>query len=52
MQWVRPTIAIIFVVGVTVGFFRGLVTAEAYLPIAAAAITWWFKSRDNSKGLP
>lgn len=50
-KWVRPTIAVIFAVGVTVGFFMKLLTSEAYLPIAAVAITWWFKSRDEENSI-
>ncbi len=49
MKWVRPSIAWLFALGVTAGFFTKLVPSEAYLPIAAAAITWWFKSRDEDK---
>lgn len=49
MKWVRPTISLIAVLGITVGFFMGMVTAEAYVPLMAVAVTWWFKSRDEAK---
>ena len=49
MKWIRPTVTMIFAVGSTVGFFLRLISAEAYLGIAAVVITFWFKSRDEAK---
>ena len=49
MRWVRPTIAMIAAGGITAGFFLGMIPVEAYLPVMAIAITWWFKSRDSAK---
>ena len=49
VKWVRPVISIIAVLGLTVGFFLKLVTSEAYVPVMAMAIAWWFQSRDIEK---
>ena len=49
MKWIRPTISLIGLLGLTGGFFMGLIPPEAYVGIVAVAITWWFKSRDEEK---
>ena len=46
---VRPIIAIMFALGMTVGFFMGKVEPVAYGTLAGVAITYWFKSRDDDK---
>ncbi len=51
MKWVRPTIAMIAVLGINAGFFLKMIPVEAYLPIMAGAITWWFTARDNEKAI-
>jgi hypothetical protein len=48
-SWVRPFIAIVAVLGINAGFFLKMITAEAYMPLMATAITWWFTARDNAK---
>lgn len=47
--WVRPTIALMAMGGVLAGFFMDKLPAEAFIGIASVAITWWFKSRDETK---
>ena len=49
ISWVRPFITVIAVSGLTVGFFMDKVTADAYVPLMAMAITYWYKSRDDEK---
>ena len=49
MKWIRPIISLIGMSGLTAGFFMGLIPSEAYVGVAAIAITWWFKSRDEEK---
>ncbi len=49
MRWLRPTLALISMLGVTVGFFIEKISPEAFLAIASVAITWFFKSRDEDK---
>jgi len=49
MKWVRPTLAGIFAIGITIGFFMDKIVSEAFIGIASVAITWWFKSRDENK---
>lgn len=51
MAWVRPFITLVAVLGLTVGFFVGKVTADAYVPLMAMTISWWFRARDESKRL-
>lgn len=49
MKWIRPAISLIAVLGISAGFFLGMITAEAYVPLMAVAITWWFRARDEEK---
>ncbi len=49
MKWIRPTISLIATLGITVGFFLKMISTDAYVGLMAVAITWWFKSRDESK---
>ena len=49
MKWIRPIISLLAAGGITAGFFLGLIPAEAYIGLAAVAITWWFKARDETK---
>lgn len=49
MKWFRATITFMFVLGITWGFVVGKIQAETYLAIAAVAVTWWYKSRDEAK---
>ena len=51
MKWVRPFLAIIGMLGITIGFFDGKITAEAYILAVGITVTWWFKSRDEEKGV-
>ncbi len=46
---VRPFITLFAVVGLTLGFFTDRVTSEAYVPLMAMAIAWWFRARDTEK---
>lgn len=47
MRWIRPVISIIGMVGITVGFFMGLIDPEAYILAVGVTVTFWFKSRDE-----
>jgi hypothetical protein len=49
MKWVRPFVTVIAVLGLTVGFFTGRVNAEAYVPLMAGVIMYWFAARDSEK---
>ena len=49
MKWVRPVLSIMGFAAVTAGFFLELVDAKAYFVMVAGIITWWFRSRDQSK---
>jgi hypothetical protein len=49
MKWVRPIITFVAMGGLTAGFFMCLIPSETYVPLAAVAIVYWFKSRDESK---
>lgn len=49
MRWVRPVISLIGMVGLTSGFFLGMVTAEAYILAVGVTIAWWYRSRDEVK---
>lgn len=49
VKLVRPFVTFIAVAGLTVGFFMDKVTADAYVPLMAMVITYWFKSRDEEK---
>ncbi len=49
MKWIRPTLALLFAIGMTVGFFMDKISAEAFIGIGSVAITWFFKSRDETK---
>jgi len=48
-KWIRPVITIIAVSGLTVGFFLGRIPSEAYVPLMAITITYWFRARDEAK---
>jgi len=52
VKWVRPLITLIAVGGLTAGFFIGKVPGDAYIPLMAGTISWWFASRDNTKNTP
>jgi len=49
MKWVRPIISMIAVLGITAGFFLDKISTDAFIGIMAAAITYWYKSRDEEK---
>ena len=49
MKFVRPVITLIAVLGLTIGFFTDKVTADAYVPLMAMTIVYWFKSLDREK---
>jgi hypothetical protein len=42
---VRAIIAVLFVLGLTWGFFQGLILPDAYQQIAMIAIVWYFSKR-------
>lgn len=49
MKWVRPAISMIGMIGITLGFFMGKITSEAYILAVGVTIAWWYKSRDDDK---
>lgn len=49
MKWIRPLISLMAVCGITAGFFLGKISGDAYIGLMAVTITWWFKSRDDTK---
>ena len=49
MRWFRPAIISALVLAVLVGFFKGMVNAEAFWVFATGLIVWWFRSRDEEK---
>ena len=49
MKWVRPTISLMGMLGITIGFFMRLITPEAYLLAVGVTVTYWFKARDEEK---
>jgi len=49
VKWIRPTISLIAVIGLTGGFFLDKISPEAYIGLMAVAITYWYKSRDEEK---
>ena len=49
MKWVRPAISLIGMIGITVGFFMKLITAEAYILAVGVTVTYWFRARDEEK---
>jgi hypothetical protein len=49
---VRPIIALAFTAGILIGFFKGMIDAQTFVPIGAVAVTWWFTTRDNEKPQP
>ena len=51
MSWIRPIISLIAVGGITAGFFLRLINPETYVALMAVTVTWWFKSRDETKKL-
>ena len=46
---VRATLALMFAIGLTVGFFINLVPVEAYSAIAGMAISWYFSKRSSEE---
>ena len=56
MKWIRPTISLLGMLGITAGFFMGKINAEAYILAVGVTVTYWYKSRDaekeNSSGTP
>lgn len=49
MKWIRPTISLIVIIGVTIGFFMGKINSDAYAGLVGVTITYWYKSRDEEK---
>ena len=49
VQWVRPIVTLISIVGINAGFFLDKISAEAYIGVVAMSIAWWFKARDEAK---
>jgi len=45
----RPILTYIAMGGLTIGFFLGKVPTDAYVPIIAMTMIYWFKSRDEEK---
>jgi len=48
-ELMRPTITLVATFALTIGFFLGKVLSEAYVPLMAMVIAWWFRSRDEEK---
>jgi hypothetical protein len=46
---VRPVVTLMLVVALVIGFFTGRVTPDAFIPIVASILSWWFASREKSK---
>jgi hypothetical protein len=44
---VRPVVTLLLVAALVVGFFLGKVTPDAFIPIVAGAIGYWFSSRQT-----
>ena len=53
MEWyrsmVRPTVTLIFAIGVTVGFYTRVIPQDVYTPFAFTVIGYWFGTRGGSK---
>lgn len=50
-EWIKPVLAVIGMIGLTVGFFMRLISAEAYIGIVAVTITYWFNDLNNQSRL-
>jgi len=48
-ELMRPTITLVATFALTIGFFLDKVPSEAYVPLMAMVIAWWFRSRDEEK---
>ena len=48
---IRPLISLIFAISMVIGTFKGLLPVEGLIGLATMAITFWFKSRDEEKGV-
>ena len=46
---VRAIIAVLFVLGLTWGFFQGLILPDQYTQIAMIAIVWYFSKRQSDE---
>lgn len=45
----RPILSWMFGIAIIVGFFMGKIPVEAFLPLAAAAIMYWFEEQTKEK---
>ena len=48
-ELIRPIIALVAIFALTIGFFINKVPAEAYVPLMAMVVTYWFRARDEEK---
>lgn len=44
---VRPLVTVLLVLALVYGFIVGIVTPDAFIPIVAGALSYWFASREN-----
>ncbi len=49
MRWVRALISIAMAGGIIYGFIADKITPTDFLITAAAAVGWWYASRDKEK---
>ena len=52
---VRATLAFMFAIGVSIGFFMRLITPESYMALATMAVSFYFAKRgenDDNKKVP
>ena len=45
----RPILSYIAIIGLTAGFFMGMVPSSAYVPCMITIILYWFQTRDKEK---
>jgi len=48
-ELMRPIITLVAVFALTIGFFLDKVPQEAYVPLMATVIAYWFRARDEEK---
>jgi hypothetical protein len=46
---VRPVVTYVFSLSLVAGFFAGRITADQFLPLASAAVFFWFGDRAATK---